>query len=236
MSQLRVRAAFTLIELLVVVAVIAILASLLMPAISAVRNAAVTASCMGNLRQIGMGSAAWSQEHHGLIVPNNCDNIFGTVTNSVTRKWQGQLALFMGDAKDPAASERIDGIFRCPRTDTTTWVADNPGTYGKNTQTGYDMAGTYSHPPLYMSKVTHLDTVFIADSIDTTPYGFPGHVRELDPFSFPSTWGIDYRHHNRTAVLLLDGSVVTRTQQELNTYPSTWLDWYTTATWNPTAP
>lgn len=229
-------AAFSLIELLVVVAIIAILAGMLFPAIGAIRSAALTARCMSNLRQIGMGSTAWSADHHQLIVPNNCENIFGTVTNSVTKKWQGQLSLAMGNAADPADAQRIDGIFRCPRTEVTTWVADNPGTYGKNTQTGYDMAGTYSHPPLYLNRVTRLDAVFIADSLDSSPYGTPGYVRELDPFSFPNTWGIDYRHRNRTAVLLLDGTVVTRTQRELNTYPSTWPDWYNTPTWNPWLP
>jgi len=49
------RHAFTLVEMLVVVAIIAILASMLMPALSRAREAARGASCKNNLRQFGIG-------------------------------------------------------------------------------------------------------------------------------------------------------------------------------------
>lgn len=61
------RRAFTLIELLVVVAVIAILASMMLPAISRARQWAVSVSCMGNLRQFGLGAGMAAHEHDDLI-------------------------------------------------------------------------------------------------------------------------------------------------------------------------
>ena len=47
--------AFTLIELLVVIAIIAVLIGLLLPAVQAAREAARRASCMNNLKQLGLG-------------------------------------------------------------------------------------------------------------------------------------------------------------------------------------
>lgn len=56
--------AFTLIELLVVMAIIAILASLSLPALGRAMNKSRQVHCLGQLRQIGIASIAFGQEHN----------------------------------------------------------------------------------------------------------------------------------------------------------------------------
>ena len=60
-------AAFTLIELLVVIAIIAVLAALLLPALAAAREKARRTSCISNLRQVGLATESYTSDYGGYL-------------------------------------------------------------------------------------------------------------------------------------------------------------------------
>ena len=71
---MRPRCGFSLIELLVVVSIIAILASLLLPAIKMVREAAISTKCMSGTRQYSLAIQAYVSENDGYYPPVSSPN------------------------------------------------------------------------------------------------------------------------------------------------------------------
>ncbi len=94
----RTARGFTLIELLVVIAIIAILAAMLLPALSNAKNRAHRATCMNNLRQLGLGISMYAQDSGDRLPKCNFDP-----DNGVGMPWNAYGLFINGPA-----SGRVD--------------------------------------------------------------------------------------------------------------------------------
>lgn len=135
----RKRAAFTLVELLVVIGIIALLISILMPALSKAREQANAVKCMSNERQMGQALVMFANEHNGYL-PKAWfnDGVIWSQRNNGKMTWPYRdpmygwtyiLSLYMGGNKE---------AFRCP-SDETNHLYDTfssstsiPGSYRLN--------------------------------------------------------------------------------------------------------
>src|SRR5437867_4377434 len=107
----RKKLAFTLIELLVVIAIIAILAAILFPVFAQAREKARQATCLSNLKQIGLGMLMYTQDYDEQFVPWQLRKL-GSGSNTDNVRDANKVALCWDRLIQPYVKN--NGLLACP--------------------------------------------------------------------------------------------------------------------------
>ncbi len=105
---------FTLVELLTVVAIIALLATLMLPSLASMRTAARRTVCSSNLRQMGMAAQVYSRDWDGRLLPP-CSQGSSPSGGVDAENWYGLLVPYLASDKVAAGlGSRAMSVFICP--------------------------------------------------------------------------------------------------------------------------
>lgn len=186
---------FTLIELLVVIAIIAILAAILFPVFSRAREKAKQASCVSNMKQLGLAIQMYVQDY---------DEMFPPVAYVLSDWASSFFPLYL----DPYVKNRQ--LWRCPsRPDPWSYT-----TTGRNVAYGYPcgfVTATWRGCPMYtgagigvnISQVqSPSETVMLAESKENGGGTNRGYYRTAQN----NVYSI-YPHNEGRNILLVDGHV-----------------------------
>lgn len=122
-ERLRAAGGFTLIELLVVITVIAILAALLLPALSQAKMKAGRTTCLNNQKQLTMAWIMYTDDDSDLLPPNASINVSDTTSwvsgilswdTAAAPNYDNTNTQNLTESLLSPYSERAAGLYKCP--------------------------------------------------------------------------------------------------------------------------
>lgn len=212
---------FTLIELLIVIAIIAILAGMLLPALSNVKKKAKELQCISNLKQVSSAAISYAEDSSGFL-PYNPACAYNYLYNYSFDK---EGTTFTDYLKIPEAYNRYRSMEKyappiviCPeggrngKTGATT-TPENMGSSVPNFSYAFRIvnAGPY-YPPLEpLHKISNTSTRFMLG--DKSSSHSTGSWSIYDRISFA------FRHQSKSVLSFIDGHVESRKPE---TIPFDW--------------
>jgi prepilin-type N-terminal cleavage/methylation domain-containing protein/prepilin-type processing-associated H-X9-DG protein len=177
--------AFTLVELLVVIGIIALLISVLLPALNKARESAMMIKCASNLHSIGIGVANYLADNHGYFPASNyytglgTDAVIGQIPTTPTAgytHWSSFLYTLKPFANNNAfLSMQGWEMFQCPS-------LDKGGLPPANTYTGNNDLGLSNESPgvidLQAPRMSYtVNEALCARGIFQIPFSDRGNLR-----------------------------------------------------------